>query len=188
MRTADWLLTQLEIRHGLPPGRIGLAPILETASGIAAAQEVARAGSRVRRLMFGAVDLALDMDLDLDDDAGPIAQARFAVALASRCAGLPGPLDTAFVDIQASERLRASATRARAMGFTGKACIHPAQIEVVNTVFSPTAQELERARRIVDAFQAAERSGAAAISLDGAMIDYPVVLKAQRMLDAIRRE
>ena len=182
VRTADWLLSQLETRHGLPPGRIGLVPILETALGVAAAAEIARASPRLHRLMFGAVDLALDMDLDLDDDQGAIAQARFAIALASRCAGLPGPIDTAFVDIQAIDRLRASARRARAMGYTGKTCIHPAQIEAVNEVFSPTAHELDRARRIVEAFDAAERAGSAAVSVDGAMIDYPVVLKARRTL------
>lgn len=182
VRTADWLLSQMEARHGLAAGSIGLAPIIETAAGIAAAGEIARASPRVQRLVFGAVDLALDMDLDLDDDQGAIAQARFAIALASRAAGLPGPMDTAFVDIPALDRLRASAVRARAMGYGGKLCIHPAQIEVVNEVFTPTARELERARRIVDAFDAAERAGLAAVSLDGAMIDYPVVLKARRVL------
>ncbi len=182
VRTADWLLSQLEARYGLAAGSIGLTPILETATGIAAAGDIARGSPRVQRLMFGAVDLALDMDLDLDDDQGAIAQARFAIALASRAAGLPGPMDTAFVDIPALDRLRASAVRARAMGYSGKLCIHPAQIEVVNEVFTPTTRELERARRIVDAFDAAERAGLAAVSLDGAMIDYPVVLKARRVL------
>lgn len=182
VRTADWLLSQMEVRHGLAAGSIGLVPILETAAGIAAAGEIARASPRVQRLVFGAVDLALDMDLDLDDDQGAIAQARFAIALASRAAVLPGPIDTAFVDIPALDRLRASAVRARAMGYGGKLCIHPAQIAVVNEVFTPTARELERARRIVDAFDAAERAGLAAVSLDGAMIDYPVVLKARRVL------
>ena len=184
VRTADWVLTQLEARHGLPAGGIGLVPILETAAGIAAAAEVARA-PRVRRIMFGAVDLALDMELDLDDDAGPMAQARFAIALASRCAGLPGPLDTAFVDIRAPDRMCATAMRARAMGYTGKACIHPAQIEVVNQVFSPSAAEVERARRIVAAFDAAEQSGSAAIAVDGVMIDYPVVLRARKLLQSV---
>ena len=185
VRTVDWVLAQIEARHGLPTGDIGLVPILETAAGIAAAAEVARV-PRVRRIMFGAVDLALDMDLDLEDDAGPMAQARFAIALASRCAGLPGPLDTAFVDIRAPDRLRASATRARAMGYTGKACIHPTQIEVVNQVFSPTAAETDRARRIVAAFEAAEQAGSAAVAVDGAMVDYPVVLKARKLLRSIQ--
>lgn len=180
--TAEWVIGELERRAGLAPGQVGLAPIVETGLGVAAAGEIAAAGSRVRWLMFGAVDLALDMDLDLDDELGAVGQARFAVALASRTAGLPGPIDTAFVDIQALDRLRASAGRARAMGYSGKACIHPAQISVVNEVFTPSARELERARRIVEAFAAAERAGSAAVALDGAMIDYPVVLRAQRLL------
>lgn len=113
---------------------------------------------------------------------GADGQARFAVALASRTAGLPGPIDTAFVDIQGLERLRESAGRARAMGYSGKACIHPRQIAVVNEVFSPSAAELAWSRRIVDAFAAAERAGSAAVAVDGAMIDYPVVLKARRVL------
>lgn len=179
VRTVDWLLHQLEARHGLPPGGIGLLPILETAEGIAHARGIA-GGPRVGRLMFGAVDLALDLDLVLDDDvmAGP----RFAIALASRQAGLPGPLDTAFVDVASPEMLRETALRARALGYTGKACIHPAQVEVVHAVFTPTAAALERARRVVAAFEAAEREGSAAVMLDGAMIDVPVVLQARRLL------
>lgn len=188
VRIADWMLAQLEARHGMVVGGIGLTLILETAAGIAAAAEIARAAPRIRRLMFGAVDLALDMDLDLDDDAGPMAQARFAIALASRCAGLPGPLDTAFVDIRAPDRLRATASRAWAMGYTGKSCIHPTQIDVVNQVFSATPQQVERARRIVAAFDAAERDGSAAIMLDGAMIDYPVMLKARKVLDTATQQ
>ena len=186
VKTADWLLSQLEARHGLTAGHIRLAPILETALGIAAAAEIARASPRLNLLMFGAVDLALDMDLDLDDDQGSIAHARFAIALASRAAGLPGPFDTAFVDIHALDRLRTSTLRAKAMGYTGKMCIHPAQIAVVNEVFTPSAQQLDRAQRIVDAFATAERAGSAAVSVDGAMIDYPVVIKARRILDSVR--
>ena len=182
VRTADWMVAQLEARHGLAPGGIGLLPIVETALGIEHAREVAAACPRVGRLMFGAVDLALDMDLDGTDEA--MAPARWAVALASRCAGLPGPLDTAFVDVAAPERLRATAARARGMGYTGKACIHPSQVEVVHEVFTASAAELERARRIVAAFDAAERDGAAAVMLDGAMIDVPVVLQARRLLGA----
>lgn len=179
IRTADWLLHQIEARHGLPPGGIALLPILETAQGIAHAREIA-GGPRVGRLMFGAVDLALDMDLVLDDDA--MAAPRFAIALASRQAGLAGPLDTAFVDVAAPERLRATAQRARALGYTGKACIHPAQVEVVQAVFTPTQAALDQARRVVAAFAAAEQAGSAAVMLDGAMIDVPVVLQARRLL------
>ena len=182
--TAEWVIGEVERRAGLAAGTVELLPILETGPGIANAAAIAAAGSRVRRLMFGAVDFALDVDIDLDDDAGAVAQARFAIALASRGAGLAGPVDTAFVDIPGLERLRASSVRARALGFAAKTCIHPSQIAVVNDVFTPSAEELARARKIVDAFAAAERAGSAAVAVDGMMIDYPVVLRARRLLTA----
>ena len=183
----DWLLAQLEAKAGKPVGSIEITPIIETARGLAVAAEIAAASKRLRRLAFGAVDLALDMDIDLGDDAGAMAHARFALALASRQAGLEGPLDTVFVDIADLEGLRASTARARAMGFGGKACIHPAQLEVVNAVFTPSEAELTRAQAIVTAFDQAEAAGLAAVSVGGTMVDYPVVLKARRVLAVGRR-
>ncbi len=184
--TVDWLLAQLETRAGRAVGSIALTPILETAKGIAAASAIAGASPRIRRLAFGAVDLALDMDLELADDAGAINQARFALSVASRAAGLDGALDTVFTDIADPAGLDASSRRARAMGFGGKACIHPAQLDTVNAVFSPSEAELARAERIVAAFAEAEAAGLAAVSVDGVMVDYPVVLKARRTLDRRR--
>ncbi len=186
IQTVDWLLTQLEARAGKPPGGIELLPIVETARGVAAAGSIAAASQRLRRLAFGAVDLALDMDVDLADEAGAVTQARFALTLATASAGLEGPLDTVWTDIADSAGLAASARRARAMGFSGKACIHPAQLEPVNDAFSPSPAELERARAIVAAFDRAEAAGLAAVSVDGAMVDYPVVLKARRTLARAR--
>src|SRR3954469_25230905 len=89
--TASWAIGEIERRAGLEAGSVGLAGIVETGLGVAAAGEIAAAGSRLRWLMFGAVDLALDLDADLDDELGAIGHARFAVALAARTAGLPGP-------------------------------------------------------------------------------------------------
>lgn len=180
--TVDWLLSQLETRAGKPAGSIEVMPIIETAAGLAAAAAIARSSPRVRRLAFGAVDLALDMDIDLNDDAGAMAHARFALSLASRQAGLDGPLDTVFTDINDPGGLRASTERARAMGFGGKACIHPAQLDIVNAVFTPSDADLARARAIVAAFDQAEAAGAAAVQVDGVMVDYPVAVKARRIL------
>jgi citrate lyase subunit beta/citryl-CoA lyase len=182
MKAIDWLMTQLETDRGLPPRGCPLMPIIETAKGLASADAIAAATPRIKRLFFGAVDLAADMTIDPDDDAGAIAQARFAIARASRAGSLEPPFDTAFVDLKNEERLRATAESARALGFTGKACIHPAQIDIVNQVFTPRPEELERAARIVAAFERAEASGRAAVALDGQMIDYPVVEKARRLL------
>lgn len=180
--TVDWLLGELEVRNGHQRGAIDVVPILETAKAIANAGAIAAGAERVRRLAFGAVDLALDMDLDLDDEAGALSHARFAIALASRAAGLEGPLDTAFIAIQDLEGLRVSTLNAKKMGYTGRSCIHPSQIDIVNAAYTPSEQELERARRIVAAFAEAESAGLAAFKLDGVMIDYPVVDKARRLL------
>ena len=185
LKTVDWVLTQLEAENDCPPGSIQLIPIIETAAGLAAVDQIAKAVPRVRRLAFGAVDLALDMNLELDRETGALSHARFAIALASRMAALDGPIDTAFVDIDALDRLRETTINARRMGFRGKCCIHPKQIEVVNAVFTPSAEEIDRARRIVAAFEDAERSGAAAVSLDGLMIDYPVADKARKLLASL---
>ena len=184
--TADWMLGEIEIRHGHERGSIDIIPIIETAKGIAAVGAIAGAVARVKRLAFGAVDLALDMELDLSDEIGALGHPRFAIALASRAAGLEGPLDTAHIAIQDLDGLRVSTLNAKKMGYTGKSCIHPSQVDVVNAVFTPTGQEIDRARRIVAAFVEAESAGSAAFKLDGVMIDYPVVDKARRLLAGLR--
>lgn len=179
---AEWVLASLVRRKGLPAGSIGLSAIIETAQGVASAQSIAAAGTRPFRLFFGAVDLASDMDLDITEDDSSTQQARFALSLASRLAGIGGPVDTAHVDISNLESLAVQSARARAMGYSGKACIHPAQIEPVNRAFSPKPAELDRARRIVSAFEEAEKQGIAALKVDGVMVDYPVVELARRLL------
>ena len=180
--TIDWIMAQIEAESGLPVNGCEIMPLIETAGGLGALDEIARATPRVRRLAFGAVDLAFDMDIDIEDDSGAMEQARFAVARASRAAGLAAPLDTAFPGISEPDRLRATARKARALGYSGKSCIHPSQVEIVNAVFSPSPADLDRARRIVAAFDEAEARGLAALMLDGQMIDYPIVDKARRLL------
>lgn len=185
IRMIAWVMTQLEQARGLPPDGIALMAIVETARGLEAVADIAKSSPRLRRLVFGAVDLAADLGIDLEDGAGATAQARFAIARASRAAGIAAPMDTAFTNIQDLEALRATSLRARGLGYRGKCCIHPVQIEVVNAVFTPSAEDISRARRIVAAFEAAERSGLAAVSLDGFMIDYPVADKARQLLASV---
>ena len=182
MRMIDWVMAQLEQAHGLPLGGITVMGIVETARGLEATAEIAKSSPRLGRLVFGAVDLAADLGIDLDDDAGATDQARFAIACASRAAGIAAPMDTAFANIKDLDALRATSMRARGLGYRGKCCIHPTQVNVVNTVFTPSSEDLALAQRIVEAFEAAERSGVAAVSMDGFMIDNPVAEKARRLL------
>jgi citrate lyase subunit beta / citryl-CoA lyase len=178
----DDALRRIESERGLAAGSIEILPILETARGLLAASEIARFGPRVRRLTIGAIDLALDMDVRIEEPFGAVDHARFAVALASRAAGLAPPFDTAFADFADLEGLKADALRARAFGYHGKACIHPAQLDVVNGVFTPSMEEITYAREIVEAFDKAEGEGLAAIRVRGRMVDYPVAAKARRLL------
>jgi citrate lyase subunit beta / citryl-CoA lyase len=118
-------------------------------------------------------------------EEGELAYARSRVVTASRAAGIEAPLDTVWVDLQDEEGLEASTRLALGMGFQGKMCIHPNQVGVVNRVFTPTNSEIDFAERVVAAFAQAEKEGSAAIQLDGKFIDYPIVYRAQRTLDAM---
>jgi citrate lyase subunit beta / citryl-CoA lyase len=185
LQAIDWLLGELERANGVAMETIDLMPIVETGAGIAAIGEIAASGTRVRRLAFGAGDYALDMNIAWTRDEAELAHARAAIAVASRAAGLDPPVDTVWTDLRDGEGLAEAARRAQRLGFQGKMCIHPDQIAAVNTVFTPTASEVERAERVVAAFAEAEAAGSASIQLDGQFIDYPIVAKAQRVLDAI---
>ncbi len=182
----DWMLANLERKTGLEVGKIDLVPILETGKGIAALPEIAGCGSRVRRMAFGAGDYSLDMNMEWTLDEVELDGARARMVLASRAADLEPPLDTVWIHIKDLEGLRKSSERAKRMGFQGKMCIYPPQVAVVNEVYSPGAAEVEHAERVVAAFAEAEKAGSSSIQLDGYFIDYPIVYKAQRILDAAK--
>jgi citrate lyase subunit beta/citryl-CoA lyase len=182
----DWLVGALERERGLSPGSIDIIPIIETGKGIANARTIAAAGTRVKRMAFGAGDYALDMNMEWTLAESELEHARAEMAVASRAAGLEPPIDTVWVHIKDLDGLASSAKRARQLGFQGKMCIYPPQVELVNRAFTPTEKEIAFARRVVAAFEKAEREGSSSIQLDGYFIDYPIVYKAQRTLDALR--
>lgn len=152
--------------------------LIESAVGLWNALEVGRCPA-VARIAFGSIDYQVDLNLDGEDE--PLLHARAQLALASRVAGLPPPVDGVSVAIDDAGAIEADALRGRRLGFGGKLCIHPKQVEVVNRCFSPTPAELDWARRVVAAIDA---SGGAAVAVDGKMVDKPVLMKAQRILGA----
>ncbi|MBN8872769.1 MAG: CoA ester lyase [Rhodospirillales bacterium] len=182
LRTADWLIGALEAERELTPGRIDLVPIIETATGISALERIVRAGTRTRRLAFGAGDFTLDCGMTWSRDELELLPARAACVTASRAAGLEPPLDTVWADLRDPDGFVASAARAAGLGFQGKMCIHPDQIAPANAAFTPSDAALAQARRIVAAFEAAEAQGSASIQLDGQFIDYPIVARARRVI------
>jgi citrate lyase subunit beta/citryl-CoA lyase len=185
LTTIDWLLVQLERERDLPTGAIDLIPIIETARGLQHIDTILAAETRVRRIAFGAGDFTLDVNMAWSRGETEIAHARAVIATASRASGIEAPLDTVWVDLTDPEGLEASARMALAYGFQGKMCIHPDQIAVVNNVFTPSAGEVAFAERVVAAFAEAEGTGSAAIQIDGKFIDYPIVYRAQRVLQKV---
>ncbi len=170
-------------RHlGLPRGAIDLMPIVETALGIESAREIAAAGPRVRRLAFGGGDYTTDLDIVWTPQEHELAYARAKLTHASRIAGIEPPVDTVVVQVKDIERFRQSAANGRRAGFAGKLCIHPDQVLPCNEAFTPSASEVERARRVVAAFEQAEAGGSASIRVEGEFVDYPLVERARRVL------
>ena len=184
VKIADWLMTQLERERGLPQGSVEVLPLIETGSGLANAEAIARAAPRVRRLAFGAGDFTLDLGIRWTREETELVAFRSTLVLASRAAGVEPPIDLAWIDVQDAGGLANSIRWGRTLGFQGKLCIHPDHVGAINEAFSPGEREVEKAQRIVAAFREAESRGSAAFALDGMLIDYAIVHQAERVLAA----
>jgi len=182
LQIGEWLLQTLETERGLPPGGIDLIPIIETGLGFSNLKAIAAAAKRARRLSFGAGDFTLDVGITWSAHETELLAYRTHFVVESRAAGLEPPLDTVWVALKDDEGFRRSVQHVKDIGFQGKLCIHPDQVGVVNQKFRPSEQEVERARRVIDAFAQAEREGLAAIQVDGQFVDYPIVYLAQRLV------
>ena len=181
IRTLDALLSPLESAAGIEVGSLRVIPWIETAKAMWDARAIAESSHRVVAIAFGAEDFTNDMGIERTDAGEEVAVPRAMVPVAAR-AGEVGALDSPFVRFRDPEALRDDAGRARRMGYTGKFAIHPAQLEIINETFSPSAEEIEYARRVMEAWDAAEAAGRGSLALDGRMVDVPVVKRAQNLL------
>lgn len=157
-----------------------LLPMIETAAGFDNLRSIAQA-PQVERLVFGSIDFQLDLGISGEDDA--LLYFRSQLVLASRLANLAAPVDGVSTSIDDLQALRSDAERARRLGFGAKLCIHPKQVETINRSFSPSDEELHWAQRVLEA---AARSAGGAVAVDGKMVDRPVILRAQALLDMRR--
>ena len=183
LQSVDWVVGQLEREKGLPEGGIDIIPIIETGKGVASVHDIASTSTRIKRLSFGAGDYTKDMAMRWTRHESELAHARAEIAVASRAAGLEAPLDTVWIHIKETEGCIKSAELVCDMGFQGKLCIHPDQVDPVNAVFTPSDEDVAFAKKVVKAFEEAEAQGLASIQVDGYFVDYPIVDQAQRTLD-----
>jgi len=191
VRAIEKLIEKAESQNGLSKGSIRILPWLETAGAIVNAYEICASSARIQWAAFGAEDFSADMGISRSvDDSGDgasaalepgLAYARSAVAVAARAAGVH-ILDTPHTKFRDLDSLENDAREAKALGYKGKLAIHPTQTELIETVFRPSDSEIERARAVLDAAKQAERDGKGAVSLDGEMIDMPVIKRAQNVL------
>lgn len=150
-----------------------LIPVIETGRGLENAAEIARHG-QVASILFGGADFSAELGTGLDWEALAYARGRLASLASSAGRGL---IDVPFLDVADTEGLREQTARVKTIGFDAKACIHPAQVDTVNDVFTPSPEAVEAARRILTAFR---QSDGGAVLLDGKLIDRPVVIAAER--------
>jgi citrate lyase subunit beta/citryl-CoA lyase len=184
--TISQLIGKLEQRAGLTVGTIKLLPWIETAEAIVNCDAICRASARIEGVAFGGEDFTTDLGIERLDDESQVLYARSRICIAARAAHVLA-LDTPYFRLHDADGLRANALQAKSIGFKGKFAIHPDQIGTLNECFSPSEQEIAHARRVIEAYEAAERSGRGSTSLDGWVIDVPVVKRARALLELAKR-
>jgi citrate lyase subunit beta/citryl-CoA lyase len=176
----DNMISELKVRHQINRP-IWLMPILESSVGIESAAEVAAASENVVALTIGLEDYTADLGVVKTADGRESQYARTRIVNAARAAGVQA-IDSVYSDVADMEGLKRWGEASRALGFEGMGCIHPAQIAVIHAAFAPSTAEIEKAQKIVSAFEEAQQRGISVVSLGSKMIDPPVVQRALKLM------
>ncbi|MTI49328.1 MAG: CoA ester lyase [Firmicutes bacterium] len=174
-------ITKIEERDNLVKNEIKLIPLIESALGVENAFEIAKASSRVVALFLGAEDLTANLGAKRTVEGKEIFYSRSRVIIAAKAANIQA-IDTPYTDINDEEGLIKDSKIAKDMGFDGKAAISPRHVEEINKIFTPSYEEIEYSRRVIEAIEKAEKEGKGVISLDGQMIDAPIVERAKYVI------
>lgn len=162
-------------------GRTRIMAAIEGARGVVNAFEIATASDRMMGIALGAEDYCANLKTQRSKGGDELRLARETIVVAARAAGIAA-LDTVYSNLNDMDTFRAEVEYIKTLGFDGKSIINPRQIEVVNSVFTPTEKEIEKAKAIVAAIKEAEKKGSGVIALNGKMIDRPVVIRAERTI------
>ena len=186
IRLMDAELDSFERSTGLPAGQVRILLAIESARGLLRAPALAACHGRVSGLMFGAEDYALDLGLGTrrEGEAAELVHARASLVVAATSANVMS-VDGVWPDLDDEDGLWADVRQARRLGFSGKSTFHPKQMQVINEVFTPSAEELEYAQRVVAAFDEAQARGDGALAVGGQLVDLPIVVRAQQLLESM---
>lgn len=181
----DGALTVLEVASGHPVGSIEIIPLIESGLGSRNTYDIAKASDRVQCVMYGGGeqgDLVADLGVTWTPEGTGLMYTRSEVLASARAAGIQHPFEAVFMDFRNQEALRVESELARTLGYVGKVAIHPAQVPVINDVFTPTPEVVAYQRKVLAAFEEAEKSGSASIAVDGKMVDYAVARVAKTVI------
>ncbi len=186
LEQASATVARLEAKLEAHSGSVRLLALVETAAGISRVEMLAGADSRIDALCFGNADFSLDMGLpEADPATGVLLHARCRLAIAAAAAKVT-PIDGVCLAVKDTAAFSEEANLALRLGFEGKLCIHPAQVEIANSIFTPTADQIETALQVIEGWEAAVADGKGVFALDGKMIDLPLVAIHQRVIDRAR--
>lgn len=181
MAKVDERLTEIEKVEGYEVGGIKLIALVESAYGVENVYSIIKASSRIVGVLLGGEDLTSDLGVKRTKEGDEILYSRNKVSIACRALRVDS-IDTPFTDTNDFEGLKKDTSKAKSLGFTGKASINPRQIDTIHSVYSPTAEEIRHAQRVMEAMEEAEREGKGVFSLDGKMVDAPVINRARNTL------
>jgi citrate lyase subunit beta/citryl-CoA lyase len=183
----DAILNDREAEMKIEPGSIKLLIAIESPRGLLNASAIARCSARVMGLIFGAEDFGREIGLPAvrEGEARDLIYARSAIVVAAAAAHVQA-VDGVWVDLNDAQGLLGFAKQSRQLGFSGMSLIHPSQIDPINTVFSPTAGEIDYCRRVLQAFEEANARGDGSIAFGGQLIDRPIVERARRTIEMAR--
>lgn len=179
---ADQLISAIEQEIDMEHGTIKLFAAIESAKGVLNAQQIATASSRLIGIALGAEDFVTDLKTNRSLEGIELLTARSLILFAARAAGIAA-VDTVFSDVNNEEGFTNEVKLIRQLGFDGKSIINPRQIEIVHRIYTPSEEEVRKSLRIIEASREAEEKGSGVISLEGKMIDKPIVERALRVLD-----
>lgn len=189
VRHVDRLLAAFERTNHLPADSISIMVVVESSLGLRNLFDLIRAAPRVRGAALASAeegDFMVDIGGQWTPGGEALAYARGKFVCDARAAKALWLMDGAFMNLTGTEALRCESQLARTCGFNGKIAIHPRQVPVINAVFSPSAEEIERARKLLEAFRIAEAQGQGAVQFQGMMVDYANVKRAEQILALAR--
>ncbi|MGE5522100.1 MAG: HpcH/HpaI aldolase/citrate lyase family protein [Rhodospirillaceae bacterium] len=184
----DRMITSLEIRKDMAPGSTPIIVMIESASGVLSSRQIATAAKRIESLVYAGGedgDMNLSLGATWSSEGPEMMFVRQYTLVAARAADIACPLDGVYSNVRDLDGFKRDTMLSKRLGFRGRTVIHPTQIEAANAIYTPSEKEIDYARRVMEAYQAALKRGTASTTVDGKLVDVAMAKTAQRILDLV---